>query len=155
MSRLTAKQKGSLSALQSAAPCSRRAGKSPLPACQSSCAAPLAVSRRAFASDRALGNLDGSAAVSRHVGNTIRPRSLLTPQGFMMHLTIDASDVTELRRRIIGNCGDRVVFMRIQPLAHASKMRVWILLKKQEFDFIKQAIQSGLPSAEFGQTTEL
>ena len=67
-----------------------------------------------------------------------------------MHLTIDASDVTELRRRIIGNCGDRVVFMRIQPLAHASKMRVWILLKKQEFNFIKQAIQSGLPSAEFG-----
>jgi len=69
----------------------------------------------------------------------------------MLHLTIDACDVTGLRRRVIGNCGKLVIFMRIQPLAHASKMRVWILLKEQEFDFVKQEIRSGLPSAEFAQ----
>lgn len=82
-------------------------------------------------------------------------RSLLTAQGFMMHLTVDVGDVTALRRQVIGHCGELVAFMRIQPLQHASKMRVWISLKEQEFDFVKRAIRSGLPAAEFGCFTEV
>jgi hypothetical protein len=154
MNRLTPKQKGSFSALQSGALRARPAGKLCLPVSHSSRAATLAVSRRAFASDRALDSLGGSDTICHRVDSRIAPRSLLTAQGFMLHLTIDASDVTELRRRVIGKCGELVLFMRIQPLAHASKMRVWILLKEQEFDFVKHTIQSGLPDAEFGQFTQ-
>lgn len=73
----------------------------------------------------------------------------------MLHLTINACDVTELRRRVIGNCGDLVLFMRIQPLLQARKMRVWILLGRQEFDFVIRIIKSGLPDAEIEQSAHM
>jgi hypothetical protein len=38
--------------------------------------------------------------------------------------------------------------MRIQPLQHASKMRVWILLQRQDYDLVMRAIKSGMPDAE-------
>ena len=115
----------------------------------------MTVSRKAFTSDRVLSGLLQAGEIRDNANLRKKPRSLLTEQGFMMHLTIDACDVTELRRRVIGTCGELVVFMRIQPLQLASKMRVWILLEKQEFDFVKRTILRGLPSAEFEPSAEV
>lgn len=71
----------------------------------------------------------------------------------MMDITIDASFVTQLRHLVIGTCGDLVEFMRIQPLAHATKMKVWLCLSKPAIDLIMNAVMRSLPSAEFGRIT--
>jgi hypothetical protein len=154
MNRLALKQKASISAFQSGAPRPRRARHSHLSSCVAN-ESLLPISRKAFASDRALGDLVDANQRSNNKAATGNPRSLLTEQGFMLHLTINACDVTELRRRVIGNCGDLVLFMRIQPLLQARKMRVWILLGRQEFDFVIRIIKSGLPDAEIEQSAHM
>ena len=105
-------------------------------------------SRRAFASDRAL--LVVRRPDQNHVtkGVNRRPRMRLAEQGMLMHLTVDSCDVTDLRRRVIAACGDMMLFMRIQPLSHASKMRVWILLQRQNIDLVVRAIKADMPEAE-------
>jgi hypothetical protein len=154
MNRLTSRQKGSISAFQAAVLRPRQVRDSHERTCGVNKSLIL-TSRKAFTSDCALNGFN-HALESRNNKEVKRtPRSLLTEQGFMMLLTINACDVTELRRRVIGTCGDLVVFMRIQPLRHASKMRVWILLERQEFDLVMRVIKSGLPCAEFEQPADI
>jgi hypothetical protein len=153
MNRLTSKQKGSISAFQGGGLESSRVRGAHLSS-RAAGQSKIWNSRRAFTSDCALSNLVQTDQKCNAKTANDNPRSLLTDQGFMMRLTIDACDVTELRRRVIGSCGDLVIFMRIQPLLHARKMRVWILLERQEFDFVARIIKSGLPRAEFEQAAD-
>ncbi|MGZ3237236.1 MAG: hypothetical protein ACXU8A_07665 [Burkholderiaceae bacterium] len=73
--------------------------------------------------------------------------------GLMMHIMIDASCVTQLRHLVMGTCGELVEFMRIQPIAHAQKMKVWLCLSKSAVALIMAAVMRSLPSAEFGRIT--
>ncbi|PUA18263.1 hypothetical protein C7W93_14545 [Glaciimonas sp. PCH181] len=68
-----------------------------------------------------------------------------------MHLTISADSVTQLRHIVMGACGDVVAFIRIQPIAHASRMKVWLGLSKPEVGRIMAAVMQNLSGAEFGQ----
>ncbi|HEY8024857.1 MAG TPA: hypothetical protein VIF60_09850 [Burkholderiaceae bacterium] len=104
--------------------------------------------RKAFSTDRTLNVLRSPGQIRITKRALAAPRSRLTGQGMLMHLTVDSCDVTELRRRVIAVCGDLMLFMRIQPLQHASKMRVWILLQRQDYDLVMRAIKSGMPDAE-------
>ncbi|RYE36534.1 MAG: hypothetical protein EOP21_14775 [Hyphomicrobiales bacterium] len=67
-----------------------------------------------------------------------------------MQITVDARGVTELRHLVMGNCGELVSFMRIQPVAHATKMKVWLCLSRPAADRIMDIVMRTLPSAEFG-----
>jgi hypothetical protein len=76
-------------------------------------------------------------------------------QGCIMHLTINADCVTQLRHVVIGSCGELVAFMRIQPIAHATRMKVWLGLSKPVVDRIMVIVMQNLPGAEFGQVRPL
>ena len=41
-----------------------------------------------------------------------------------------------------------MLYMRIQPLHHASEMRVWLLLQKRDFDLVSRAIKADMPQVE-------
>jgi hypothetical protein len=71
----------------------------------------------------------------------------------MMVITIDSNLVTQLRHVVMGTCGKLVAFIRIQPLAHATKMKVWLCMNKAAIDLIMDAVMHSLPSAEFGRIT--
>ena len=70
-----------------------------------------------------------------------------------MHITIDANCVTELRRLVMNTCGELVAFMRIQPIAHATKMMVSLSVSKVAVRVITNAVTRSLPSAEFDHVT--
>ena len=74
---------------------------------------------------------------------------------FMMRITVDADSVTELRRVIIACCGDLVTYMRIKPVDHATRMKVWLCLHKTSVDPVMGNIMRTLPQAEFGHITPL
>jgi hypothetical protein len=82
------------------------------------------------------------------------PRILSCEQDVMMHITIDARGVTQLRRLVIGTCGEMVSFMRVQPVAHATKMKVWLRLSKAAVHLIMDVVMRTLSSAEFGPITK-
>jgi hypothetical protein len=144
MNRLTFKQRGSISAIAASAP-QTTANRYGRPAAD---AAAMLNSRKAFTSERT-SNVAHKVDQSHETKRTDRrPRMLLGEHGMLMHLTVDSCDVTDLRLRVAAACGDCMLFMRIQPLHHASKMRVWILLQRRDFDFVTRAIKAGLPEAE-------
>lgn len=75
----------------------------------------------------------------------------------LMLLTISADRVAELRQLIMRTCGELIVFIRTQPVAHASKMKVWLCLSNplssHTGDLVMHAVMQALPSAEFGKIT--
>lgn len=71
----------------------------------------------------------------------------------MMLLTISADCVAELRHLIMRTCSEWIVFIRTQPIAHATKMKVWLCLSNPASDMVMDAVMRALPSAEFGQIT--
>ncbi|WP_225869891.1 hypothetical protein [Glaciimonas sp. PCH181] len=79
------------------------------------------------------------------------PRGNAEDHQCIMHLTISADSVTQLRHIVMGACGDVVAFIRIQPIAHASRMKVWLGLSKPEVGRIMAAVMQNLSGAEFGQ----
>lgn len=81
------------------------------------------------------------------------PKSL--PNDFIMRITVDATSVTELRHLILGTCGDLVLYMRVKPVDHATKMKVWLCLSKSSIDTMISNIMHALPQAEFGKITPL
>jgi hypothetical protein len=83
--------------------------------------------------------------------NSARP----IPNDFIMRITVDATCVTELRHLILGTCGDLVLYMKVKPVDHASKMKVWLCLSKSSVDTIISNILRVLPQAEFGKITPL
>jgi len=76
-------------------------------------------------------------------------------QGCVMHLTVNADCVTQLRHLVIGTCGEPVAFMRIQPIAHATRMKVWLGLSKAGVERIMAIVMQNLPGAEFGPVRPL
>ncbi|BBB69868.1 hypothetical protein UNDYM_5615 [Undibacterium sp. YM2] len=45
--------------------------------------------------------------------------------------------------------------MRVKPIDHASKMKVWLCLSKSSVDTVISHIMRALPQAEFGKITPL
>lgn len=84
-----------------------------------------------------------------------RKAPVLKQDDFIMRITVDAAAITELRHLILRNCGDLVLFMRVKPVDHASKMKVWLCLRKSSVDTIISHIIRALPKAEFGKITPL
>lgn len=78
------------------------------------------------------------------------PATLAVNHVLMMHITVEAHSVTALRHLVMGNCGDVVSFMRIQSVAHGTKMKVWLCLTRSAASVIMDVVMRTLPSAEFG-----
>ncbi|MFC5472668.1 hypothetical protein [Paraherbaspirillum soli] len=74
-------------------------------------------------------------------------------QSLVMLMTIDADSVTSLRHLVMRTCGTSVVYIRIQPITHATRMKVWLGLKAPASGLIMDAVMRHLPDAEFGQVT--
>ena len=111
------------------------------------------ISLRSVPSDPALRRLGHTEKVSPHLREIAANRDLSAEPELMMHITIDASCVTQLRHLVMSTCGKLVGFMRIQPIAHAKKMKVWLCLSKAAVALIMDAVMRSLPSAEFGRIT--
>jgi hypothetical protein len=111
------------------------------------------VSLKSPSSDPAFGSPERTEITHSHGAAAAVPHSLPEVQNFMMHVTIDANFVTQLRHLVMGSCGKLVAFMRIQPMAHATKMKVWLCLSKPAVDLVMAAVIRSLPSAEFGRIT--
>lgn len=86
---------------------------------------------------------------------TWRTPPKLVQNDFVMRITIDIDSITELRHIILKTCGDLVLFMRVKPVDHASKMKVWLCLSKSSVDTVIGNIMHVLPQAEFGKVTPL
>jgi hypothetical protein len=84
-----------------------------------------------------------------------RQPALPVQKDFMMRITVDAASVAELRRIIVGTCGDLMIYMRVKPVDHASKMKFWLCLSKGSIDAVIGNIMRALPQAEFGRITPL
>ncbi len=69
----------------------------------------------------------------------------------IMDLTISTECVTQFRRLVMGTGGGLVTFIRIQPIAHATRMRVWLGLSTSAVNQLMISVMQNLPSAEFGK----
>ncbi|MFC7299494.1 hypothetical protein [Herminiimonas aquatilis] len=71
----------------------------------------------------------------------------------MMLVTIKADSVADLRHLVMRTCGELIVFIKAQPIAHATKMKVWLCLSEAATGKVMDAVMRSLPSAEFGRIT--
>jgi hypothetical protein len=102
-------------------------------------------------------------AVSKKVQAAVLPFPLHLKQhkhpsaqkDFMMLITVDTASVSELRRVIVSTCGDLMVYMRVKPVEHASKMKFSLCLNKKSIDSVIGNIMRALPQAEFGRITPM
>jgi hypothetical protein len=90
-----------------------------------------------------------SASISAADVHLSRERS--AAQGFMLPIIIDAGMVTSLRRAVIRACGEALTFLRVQPIAHSNKAKVWLCLALSAVDLATDAIMRTVPAAEFGR----
>jgi hypothetical protein len=99
--------------------------------------------------------LDRPHASSSSVANagnfTLVPSSASTE--CMMLVTIKADSAADLRHLVMRTCGELIVFIKTQPIAHATKMKVWLCLSESATDKVMDAVMRSLPSAEFGSIT--
>lgn len=79
------------------------------------------------------------------------PMSNALNQDCIMYLTVNADYVTELRHVVMETCGGSVAFIRIEPTAHATRMKVWLGLSRSAVCRIMTRVMESLPGAEFGQ----
>lgn len=80
------------------------------------------------------------------------PSPAPAPHIVTMHIAVDAADVMQLRQLAATVCGDTLSSIRVQPIAHAKRMNVWLSLKYdvQTADMVMVAIMRQLPRAQFG-----
>jgi hypothetical protein len=71
----------------------------------------------------------------------------------MLHLTIDAGKVTRLRSAVVRACGDKLKFLRIEPIARSNEVRCWLCLTGAGIDLAMDAIMRTLSGARFGGIT--
>lgn len=69
----------------------------------------------------------------------------------IMHITIDASAVTALRRLVMRVCGDAMEFMRIAVGHDTSKINVCVCLSAGMTSPVMRAVLRDLPNAVFGR----
>ncbi|MFM9436838.1 hypothetical protein ACFDR9_003924 [Janthinobacterium sp. CG_23.3] len=68
-----------------------------------------------------------------------------------MHVTVDTGRLTELRRLVAHTCGGMLSFMRVEPVEHAERMKVWLCLPEPAIRLAMDAVMRLLPAAEFGR----
>lgn len=88
-----------------------------------------------------------------HEATSYPGASLANDRKCLMLVTIKADCVADLRHLVMRTCGELIVFIRTQPIAHATKMKVWLCLSSTATDMVMDAIMRSLPSVEFGQIT--
>ncbi len=87
---------------------------------------------------------------------TLRPPfvpalALVPPASRLMLITVDTGRVLELRRLVARACGNRLSFMRMQPIDHATRMQVWLRVAEPGVQKIVDAVTRALPSAQLGR----
>lgn len=70
---------------------------------------------------------------------------------FLMQITVDAARLSELRRLVAQTCGSLLSFMRVEPVEHAERMKVWLCLPEPALRLMMEAVMRRLPAAEFGR----
>lgn len=93
--------------------------------------------------------IERSASLSAAAVPLARHRS--AAQRFMLPITIDAAMVTPLRRAVTGACGEMLRFLRVQPIAHSNRAKVWLCLTGLAMDLAIGSIMRTVPAAEFGR----
>jgi hypothetical protein len=71
----------------------------------------------------------------------------------LMLLTIGIDCVNQCRQLLMRTCGDGIVFIRTQPVAHAEKIKVWLGVSDAVTGQVMDTVMRALPSAEFGRIT--
>lgn len=77
--------------------------------------------------------------------------ALVPPASRLMLITVDTGRVLELRRLVARACGNRLSFMRMQPIDHATRMQVWLRVAEPGVQKIVDAVTRALPSAQLGR----
>lgn len=80
----------------------------------------------------------------------VRGHTPVTPL-CIMHITIDVSAVTALRRLVMRVCGDAMEFMRIAVGHDTSKINVCVCVSAGMAGMIMRAVLCDLPTAQFGR----
>lgn len=94
-----------------------------------------------------------NAPAARAVAPPVPRRQVQTQPhaSFLMHITVATERVTELRQLVVGACGSRLSFMRIEPVDHAARMKVWLCVPAAAVGQVMDAVMRRLPAAEFGR----
>jgi len=77
--------------------------------------------------------------------------TVVPPSTRLMLITVDTDRVIELRRLVARACGNRLSFMRMQPIEHAKRMQVWLRVTEPGAQRIIDAVTRTLPSAQLGR----
>lgn len=84
--------------------------------------------------------LNGMAAKQT---TAVPSRSRKTDQrGHIMQFSIKSDCVTALRHLIISKCGDQLIFMRIQPIEHATMMNVSLLVGEPAMGIVMETVKN-------------
>lgn len=62
---------------------------------------------------------------------------------------VNANLSTQMRYMIMRSCGDLLTYMRVVPVRHASKMRVWLCISHPASAGVLQAALRTMPGVEF------
>ncbi|CDG81359.1 hypothetical protein [Janthinobacterium agaricidamnosum] len=73
---------------------------------------------------------------------------------FLMHITVDTACISDLRQLVVKTCGNMLSFMRIEPVDHAERMKVWLCLPEPALRLTMDAVMRILPAAEFGRISQ-
>jgi hypothetical protein len=68
-----------------------------------------------------------------------------------MLITVETDRVIELRRLVARACGNRLSFMRMQPIDHARRMQVWLRVSEPGVQRVIDAVTRALPAAQLGR----
>ncbi|HAT30985.1 MAG TPA: hypothetical protein DCW29_09100 [Janthinobacterium sp.] len=63
-----------------------------------------------------------------------------------MHITVDTARVTDLRTLVVNTCGGMLSFMRIEPVDHAERMKVWLCVAEPALRLTMDAVMRLLPA---------
>lgn len=69
----------------------------------------------------------------------------------LMNITVDSASLGELRQLIARTCGNMLALLRIEPVEHAERMKVWLCLPEPALRPTMDAVMRRLPAAEFGR----
>lgn len=69
----------------------------------------------------------------------------------LMNITVDSACLGELRQLIARTCGNMLALLRIEPVEHAERMKVWLCLPEPALRPTMDAVMRRLPAAEFGR----
>lgn len=69
----------------------------------------------------------------------------------LMNITVDSDSLGELRQLVARTCGTMLALLRIEPVEHAERMKVWLCLPEPALRPTMDAVMRRLPAAEFGR----